>query len=200
MLTLASRSVRAAAGLAVAATTLVSLAACVAEPSPASPHASPGGPPATAEVDSAANPTPTPTRDAAIAARDAAPASARVAARCDNIIDPASDVRVEEVVPPEGADPLPPEPVLARGAICVTDAGLGDFYAWSPATRQEWDAQVASLTGPESGWFTEEGPRGTYLTYKIDGEYAQTYLFTGDAVILAPRKAATDVVIGPPPA
>lgn len=42
------------------------------------------------------------------------------------------------------------------------------------------------------------GARGTFLTYKIDGRYNQTFLFTGDAVILAPDKAATDLVIGPP--
>lgn len=138
----------------------------------------------------------TPTADP----RLTAPASARVAPTCDNIMDPASGKTVLDVVLPDGAVSSGPLfPALAQGPTCSTDGtGQGDFYTWSPASRTDWDAVVATLTAGDSGWFTEEGPRGTYLTYKIDGRYNQTYLFTGDAVILAPTKADTDAVIGPP--
>lgn len=121
-----------------------------------------------------------------------------VAATCENIMDPSSDTKVVSWVLPEGAIQLPPIPVLAQGANCVASDDSDDSYDWSPASRSEWDALVAEYTADDSGWFTEDGPRGTYLTYKLEGRYAQTFLFTGDVVIVAPTKAATDAVIGPP--
>ncbi len=88
--------------------------------------------------------------------------------------------------------------VLARGADCVSRQDPDASYDWSPASEEDWGNLVAEYTADDSAWFTEEGSRGTYLTYKIDGRYNQTFLYTGDAVILAPSKAATDAVIGPP--
>ncbi len=188
-----SRLHRAGALVALVAAALLGLTACV--------------PDAAAQDDAVRTTPPTPTHPAPSSSptptadpRLTAPASARVAPTCDNIMDPASGKTVHDIVLPEGAVSAPPLfPVLAQGPRCSTDGSTrGDFYAWSPASRTDWDAVVATLTAGESAWFTEEGPRGTYLTYKIDGRYNQTYLFTGDAVILAPTKADTDFVIGPP--
>ncbi|MDQ1124366.1 hypothetical protein [Microbacterium trichothecenolyticum] len=185
----ALRAARACAILAVAAAALLGLTACVADAAPTNG----ANPTADASPTPAPSSTPTPSTDP----RATAPAAARVAPTCDNILDPASGTTVGEVVLPDGAAATPTVPVLAQGPNCATDGGTGDFYAWSPASRSDWDALVAEFTA-DSAWFAEDGPRGTYLTYEIDVRYGQTFLFTGDAVILAPTKAATDVVIGPP--
>ncbi|MDQ1085153.1 MULTISPECIES: hypothetical protein [Microbacterium] len=122
------------------------------------------------------------------------------AATCENITDPSPDLTVVARVLPEGAIKLPPVPVSAQGVDCVDSENPDDSSDCSPATQGEWDALVADYTAGDSAWFTEDGPRGTFLTSQIDGRYAQTFLFTGDAVTLAPTKTGTDAVIGPPPA
>ncbi|MFV9423286.1 hypothetical protein [Microbacterium sp. S1037] len=191
MPSLSPRARRAPVILALAGVMLSILTACV-------PDATPSGDAARTTPPTVAAATPTPSVSATTDARLTAPASARVAPTCDNIMDPASGKTVRDVVLPEGAVTLPDYPAIAQGPRCSTDGSpAGDYYTWSPASRTDWDALVAELT-TDSAWFTEEGPRGTYLTYKIDGRYNQTFLFTGDAVILAPWKAATDFVIGPP--
>ncbi|MEV8240789.1 hypothetical protein AB0O90_11165 [Microbacterium testaceum] len=191
MPSLSPRARRAPVILALAGVTLSILTACV-------PDATPSGDAARTTPPTVAAATPTPSVSATTDARLTAPASARVAPTCDNIMDPASGKTVREIVPVEGAVTLPTYPALAHGPRCTTSGSAdGDYYTWSPASQTDWDALVAELTD-DSAWFTEDGPRGTYLTYKIDGRYSQTFLFTGDAVILAPSKAATDFVIGPP--
>lgn len=178
--------------IALVATAALGLSACVPGVGSAR-DTSPGTPPTPSS--SMVSPRTSPTADP----RLTAPASARVAPTCDNIMDPASGKTVREIVPVEGAVTLPTSPALAQGPRCTTSGSPdGDYYTWSPASRTDWDALVSELTADDSAWFTEDGPRGTYLTYKIDGRYSQTFLFTGDAVILAPDKAATDFVIGPP--
>lgn len=187
-----SRVAQAAAALALMATIALGVTACVPVSSP------------TEETELSAAPSPanspalSPATSAGADDRLTAPASARVAATCENIMDPSSNVTVAAWVLPEGAVQLPPMPVLAQGVNCIAGQDSDNFYDWSPASRGDWDALVAEFTADDSAWFTEDGPRGTYLTYKIDGRYSQTFLFTGDAVILAPTKAATDTVIGPP--
>lgn len=176
--------------IAVVAATSLGLPACVPE------AGSPG------DAGGAASATPSGSIVSASPTTDQrlnAPASTRVAPTCDNIMDPASGKIVRDVVPPEGAVSTPTYPVLEQGPKCSTDGTvMGDFFTWSPASQTDWDALVTELTADDSAWFIEEGPRGTLLTYKIDGRYSQTFLFTGDAVILAPDKAAADFVIGPP--
>lgn len=188
-----SRSARSAAGVAFGAVITVGVTACVPPSGPPQKAESPAAAPLASSPASSG-----PATSASADVRLTAPASARVAATCENIMDPSSDTTVVPWVLPEGAIQLPPLPVLAQGANCVASDDSDDSYDWSPASRSEWDALVAEYTADDSGWFTEDGPRGTYLTYKLDGRYAQTFLFTGDAVILAPTKAATDAVIGPP--
>lgn len=186
-----SRVALAAAALALMAITTLGVTACVPVSSP------------TEETEVSAAPSPanspslSPSTSASADDRLTAPASARVSATCRNIMDPSSNVTVAPLVLPEGAVQLPPMPVMAQGANCIAGQDSDNFYDWSPASRADWDALVAEFTA-DGAWFTEDGPRGTYLTYKIDGRYRQTFLFTGDAVILAPTKAATDAVIGPP--
>lgn len=135
------------------------------------------------------------------------PAVARVAPSCDNImVDSFSEpIDVREL--PAGADPETwGDPLLNRGVVCWDTPYYTRAFAWTPASRADWDELVATLTGPDSAWFTEEGNRGTYLTYKTAPEpadaegYNQTYLFTGDAVIMAFTKAETDLIVGPPAA
>jgi hypothetical protein len=193
VLSASSRPHRAAAALALAAAMAAALTGCV--PDAAAPRDAARTTPPTS-THAAPSASATPTADP----RLTAPTSARVAPTCDNIMDPASGKTVHDIALPEGSVSGPPLfPVLAQGPSCSTDGSpRGDFYTWSPASRTDWDAVVATLTAGDSGWFTEEGPRGTYLTYKINGRYSQTYLFTGDAVIVAPTKAGTDAVIGPP--
>lgn len=188
-----SRFARSAVGFAFVAITLLGVTACVPLPGPPENAESP----ATAPL-ATSSAQPGPATSASADVRLTAPADARVAPTCENIMDPSSNVTVVSRVLPEGAVTLPPMPVLAQGVDCVASDHSDDFYDWSPASQNEWDALVAEYTADDSGWFTEDGPRGTYLTYTIDGRYAQTFLFTDDAVILAPTKDATDAVIGPP--
>lgn len=190
-----SRFARPAAGFAFVAISTLGVTACVPFTGPPEGAESPA---ATPFASHPAQPSPVISTDTDV--RLTAPASARVAATCENIMDTSSDVTVVSRVLPEGAIQLPPMPVLAQGADCVASNDSDDSYDWSPASRGDWDALVAEYTADDSGWFTEDGPRGTYLTYRLDGRYAQTFLFTGDAVILAPTKAATDAVVGPPSA
>lgn len=187
------RARRAPAIALLAAAALLGLTACV-------PDAAAHDDAARTTPPTATHAAPSPSATATTDPRLTAPASARVAPTCDNIMDPASGKSVREVILPEGAVSSGPLfPALAQGPVCSTDGSpVGDFFTWSPASRTDWDAVVATLTADDNAWFTEEGPRGTYLTYKIGGRYNQTYLFTGDAVILAPTKADTDAVIGPP--
>lgn len=190
-----SRVTNSVAALALMAVTALGATGCVATSRPAADTASS---PAPSPTDSPAQPTSPPTTSAHADERLTAPVSTRIPATCGNITDPSSDLTLVSRVLPEGAIKLPPMPVLARGADCVSSQGSDDSYDWSPASEKDWNDLVALYTANDSAWFTEDGPRGTYLTYKIDGRYSQTFLFTGDAVILAPTKAATDAVIGPP--
>ena len=133
------------------------------------------------------------------------PADARVAPTCDNImVDTFTDTIAVREVPPGGDATA--NPLFDGGVTCWDQPSYRRAFAWAPTTPAQWDSLVAEYVGPASTWFTEDGSRGTYLTFKnasgyTDSEgYSQTYLFTGDAIIMAFTKADTDLIVGPPAA
>jgi hypothetical protein len=101
---------------------------------------------------------------------------------------------VDSYTTPLGVREMPPgadarswgDPLFDDGVVCWDTPDYTRAFAWAPAT--------------------EEGDRGTYLTYKTAPEsadaegYNQTYLFTGDAITMASTKAETDLIVGPPAA
>jgi hypothetical protein len=77
-------------------------------------------------------------------------------------------------------------------------------FAWAPADATEWAALVEEVKAQDPAWFILAEERGDYLTIESeywvhdDEGYGTTYLFTGDAIILAGTKAETSAVTGPP--
>lgn len=152
-----------------------------------------------------ATPSPSPTESATppVAPAPVVPAADRVPATCDNImVDTFADTIAVREIPPGGDATA--NPLFDGGVTCWDQPSYRRAFAWAPTTQAQWDALVAEYVGPASAWFTENGPRGTYLTFMnssgytdADG-YSQTYLFTGDAIIMAFTKADTDLIVGPP--
>jgi hypothetical protein len=126
-------------------------------------------------------------------------------ATCENIMDAAFATDWT----PRVVEPASVEPLLAEGISCIwaADHSVGTdnvlVYSWAPLSASAWNAFTAERLAEENGWLLEHGDRGTYLTtltdywVQDDEGYGHTYLFTGDAVVVAMTKAETDMVVGP---